>query len=587
MRTTNTFFQLILLTLLFTFPTMLMAQEELTQTFTSADGMLTMGYPDGWTAEEEDGLIRFSGDGVFMQVNYYDYGVEVTPLEILEIGASVDYGFSEPENMVLGGYDALQASGQDQVHTVINFCGGMFGLAIGFLQPGEMEAFQPTFNAMLDSIQYGSGDPVSCRSAFADLALISPANAAQVSQVGTFGDAAVPVESVAFHPDGDVLAAGGLDGDVHLWSIVTSDELWVLERHTDGATSVAFAAGGYSVAVGAGNGRAWLWDATFGEVSGRLQQHSSAVESIAVSPDGFLIASGSPDGSVRLYDMLQGDERAPLLEANDTPVMSVAFNTDGTLLAAGGGSTITVWDVEAATITAELETEISDISSVAFSPDGATLVYGGADAAAWVWDLADDTHAWLEGHDGQVNALAFSPDGGMIISGDASSVRLWDAATGENLATLASPSDLPVHSVAFSPTGTLIASGGEAGGVVLWGTAAGSEAVEEAAASESTVAENTAVENTGETTEATSTSEETTAVSTCSITAPNNANLRGGPGTEFGIAGGLSAGQSAEVDGQAQGADGMTWYRLTDGAWVRSDIVGAPSECAGVAVVTP
>jgi WD40 repeat protein len=523
-----------------------------------------------------------------MQINFTDYGEEVTPLEVLEIGTPTVLGFSEPENRVIAGYDALQSASEDQFHTVINFCGGIMALAIGYVQPGDMPTFEPTFTAMLDTIQYGDGEPVSCRSAFADLALITPTNAAQVSQLTTYGDETVPVESVAFNPDGSVLAAGMLDGNAYLWSMVTNTELQVLDGNREGAKSVAFGAGGYQVVTGTGNGRVWMWDPATGESSGRLQDHEGAVESVAFVPDGFLIASGGGDGSVRLYDMLQGSERAPLAEESETPVMSVAFNTDGSLLAAGGGNTIWLWDAEAGTIEAELETEISDISSVAFSPDGAMLVYGGADPAAWVWDLADDNHVLLEGHDGQVFALAFSPDGSMIISGDASGVRLWDATTGENLIALASASGGAVNSVAFSPTGTLIAAGGEAGGVVLWGTSADGGAAAETAASESTGAENTASENTGETTETTTTTDETaTGAATCTITAPNNANLRGGPGTEFGVAGSLSAGQSAEVDGQAQGADGMTWYRLTDGAWVRSDVVGAPSECEGVPVVTP
>lgn len=586
MRHKTTFFQLVLFVLLFAFPTLLMAQEALTQTYTSADGLLTMSYPEGWTVDEENGLIRFSGDGVFMQVNYRNYGEEVTPLEILEIGASVDYGFSEPENVVVGGYAAVQAAGTDQFHTVINFCGGVLALAIGYVQPGQVETYKPTFTAMLDSIQYGEGEAQECRASFEGLAAITPANAAQISPLSMYGDETVPVESVAFSPDGSVLGAGMLDGNAYLWSMVTGEQQWVLEGNREGAKSIAFGAGGYQVVTGTGNGRVWMWDPTTGESSGRLQDHEGAVESVAFVPDGFLIASGGEDGSVRVYDMLQGSERAPLMEANEIPVASVAFNTDGSLLAAGAGNTIRVWDVEAATVRTELEAEISDISSVAFSPDGTMLVYGGADAAAWVWDLASDTHALLEGHNGQINALAFSPDGEMIVSGDASSVRLWDAATGENLATLANPSGEAVNSVAFSPTGTLIASGGESGGVVLWGTAAGG-AASQATEAEAAESENTASESAGETTETTETGETTTSASTCTITAPNNANLRGGPGTEFGVAGGLSAGQNAEVDGQAQGADGMTWYRLTDGTWVRSDIVGAPGECAEVPNVTP
>jgi WD40 repeat protein len=197
------------------------------------------------------------------------------------------------------------------------------------------------------------------------------------------------------------------------------------------------------------------------------------------------------------------------------------------------------------------------------------LAYGGADPAIWVWDLADDNHALVAGGADQIFALAFSPDGRVIASGDAGTVQLWDATTGANLAALTSPS--VVNSVAFSADGSILASGGESGGVVLWGTADGGQ-------------EATASEGAGETT---TTEGTTTSASACTISAPGNANLRSGPGTDFDRAGSLSAGQTAEADGQAIGPDGLIWFRLTDGAWVRSDVIDASAECEGVETVTP
>jgi WD40 repeat protein len=572
-RCKNVLFPIVLFTLLFTFPGALMAQE-LTQTFTSADGMFTMSYPDGWTVEEEDGrLFRFSSDQAFLQVDYADYGEEVTPLSILEISAAEHYGFSPPENLTVAGYGALRASSEDQLHVLLNFCGGIMSLAIGFVQPGDMPTYEPTFMAMLETIQYGEGEPVDCRGPFESLQRITSANASQVAQLTTFGDETVPVASVAFSPDGGAFAAADLDGGVRIWSTLTGEELVTLTGHRDGATSVAFGSGGHNLAVGTGSGQVRMWDATSGFGYGTMQEHSTAVESVAFTPEGFLLASSALDGEVRLVDIVMGDEGAVLVDSDNlTPVESVAFSPDETLLAAGGGNTIRIWDVASATVQAVLETEISEIDTVSFSPDGTMLVYGGADPAVWVWNLADDNHVLLEGNVDQVFALAFSPDGQTIVTADAGAVRLWDAATGANLVELASPSGEAVNSIAFSPTGTLIASASDSGGVVLWGTAeAGGQ---EAAASEST----------GETG---STGETTTSGSTCTITAPSNANLRSGPGTDFERAGSLSAGQSVDVDGQATGSDGMTWYRLTDGTWARSDVVNAPAECGAVSVVTP
>ena len=61
-----------------------------------------------------------------------------------------------------------------------------------------------------------------------------------------------------------------------------------------------------------------------------------------------------------------------------------------------------------------------------------------------VWDAATgDCVATLEGHSGDVTSVAFSPDGSRIASGSwDKTVRVWDAATGECVATLEGHSEM-------------------------------------------------------------------------------------------------------------------------------------------------
>ncbi len=79
----------------------------------------------------------------------------------------------------------------------------------------------------------------------------------------------------------------------------------------------------------------------------------------------------------------------------------------------------------------------------------------------------------LAGHDGPVTAVSFSPDGRFIATSSSdTSVRLWDAATGQTLYTL-QDHDRPVTDVAFSPDGTRLVSAGEDGRIVVWNTETG------------------------------------------------------------------------------------------------------------------
>lgn len=587
MRDKRTLFLFVSFVFLFAFPMVMSAQDELTQTYTSPDGKFSISYPAGWTLNDErEEVTGFNGDVGFLQVSFYDNNnsgyAPVTALELLEVGIGEDADlraameYNEPEELIIAGFPALQ-SGSNlimQLHTVIDFGDGVLGKVIGFVQ-GDLAAATPTFIAMMNSIQYGDGPQLIIEGPLDNVEAMSSANASQVAQLMTLGDESVSVESVAFNWDDRLLAIGTADGNVQLWDVATGETRFTFQGHTGGITSLAFGAGGYLLAMGTGSGQVRLWDTASGEPSGMLQKHDAAVTSIAFQTDGFLVASGAADGSVKVWDIASASEQPTLAEADDQiPIDSLAFSPDGTLLAGGGGSRIRLWDSATWTLQAELETEISDISSVSFRPDGTALVYGGADPAVWVWDLANSNQVLLEGHVGSISALAFSLDGGLIASADAESVRLWDAATGANLATLASPSDQGVNSITFKPDGTLLASGGSLGGVVLWGTSVEGEATQAASTPE---------------TSATTTTEETTTMTTtanCTFVAPSAANLRSGAGTTFDVAGILSAGQTVEVDRQTQGTDGMTWYRLATGEWVRSDVVGSPAGCATVPVVT-
>ena len=191
------------------------------------------------------------------------------------------------------------------------------------------------------------------------------------------------VQSVAFSPDGAVLAAGSADDTVRLWNVAHPAKPVSLGRPLTGpgalVASVAFSPDGRTLAAASQDDKVWLWHVGrpgHPVRAGTLTGATDWVNVVAFSPDGRSLAAGSSDGQVRVWNLASRTLTATL--PHPQPITSLAWDTAGRLVTGDADGTVRLWTLPAPVLLAG-----GPVNSVAYRPGGAELAVGGTGLQLW------------------------------------------------------------------------------------------------------------------------------------------------------------------------------------------------------------
>ncbi|MGE3807619.1 MAG: WD40 repeat domain-containing protein [Gemmataceae bacterium] len=163
------------------------------------------------------------------------------------------------------------------------------------------------------------------------------------------------VDSLVFHPEGKLLAAGGIDwmstsgsdGAVCLWDLSEPGRIAILDG---GTACVAFHPAGKLLATGSLHETVYVWDLDSQDVRNELTGHSGLVTAVTYSPDGRFLVSASTDRTIRFWNSDNGESAA--IFGFDTQIKALAFSPDGRFLFTNNGNT-TCYQLEVAKLLEE------------------------------------------------------------------------------------------------------------------------------------------------------------------------------------------------------------------------------------------
>lgn len=289
------------------------------------------------------------------------------------------------------------------------------------------------------------------------------------------------VRYLVWSPSGQTLASGSLGGEggdeFALWQTATGEEEWRVKLpRGESLCSLAFSPDGKLLAAG-GGGKIFLHDADTGRRRRTLVGHGGAcVVCCAFSPDGKTLATGGGmhDNTIHLWNLPSG-ERQAILSGHQTEVLSVTFTRDGgTLFSAAGqkDATVRVWDVTQAELKQTLG-EFAGSWAQAFSLGGKSFAEArGGDVFLWELPGGRLIQALKNRGDGStpanrlVQTVAYSPDGKRIATAAGNSLSIWDLATGRR--ERVGETGTSVNSITFDPSGDRVASGDSDGNITIW-----------------------------------------------------------------------------------------------------------------------
>jgi len=294
----------------------------------------------------------------------------------------------------------------------------------------------------------------------------------------TISDHSFNVLNLAFSPNGKFLATVGGDRQIILYSMPSCTRIETLAPFEgvsyEHFTCVCFKPDSLVVAAGGSSGTIMLLSVEPFKVIKSVKSAWSKISGVGFSPNGRFIGVSTENGPFDIYDANTLDVVVKYNYGSGYYTQALTFSPEGTRVALASGPRVDIWDMTTETISVACQGHQGFVKLLRFSPNGNYLAACSSDKTIYVWNATSgELIETIKGHTMYTNALDWSPDGRYLASvSHDQSLRLWRI-LGFECSPWPEGHGGRISDVALSPDGKYIASALEGPELRIWDRATG------------------------------------------------------------------------------------------------------------------
>ncbi|KAJ1729722.1 60S ribosomal subunit assembly or modification protein, partial [Coemansia biformis] len=258
----------------------------------------------------------------------------------------------------------------------------------------------------------------------------------QVAELEKHNDS---VSSVQFSRDGSLVAAGGMDGKINVYSVSDRKKCAVLDG-PDEIQWMDWHPKGNVLLAGANDATLWMWSLPAGTFMNVFNGHSAPVTCGRFTHAGRNVVSGSEDGSLIVWDpktagiVCQFSSRDERFHQEGITCLDISKD-DQVIITGSVDSTAKLTHVNGS-ILGSLENATESIESVGLCDCLPLAATGSVDGTLNIWDVNTLRLRATLKHEDSVTRLKWHADSPLLTSVSMDcTVRTWDARTGDCIRT--------------------------------------------------------------------------------------------------------------------------------------------------------